>query len=67
MILDPYIMMNTGVVVTHKDCLARFGIGIIEEMCKAHNAELVILNQSDHGANQKEINPYLHSVAHLSL
>ena len=43
------------VVVTHKDRLTRFGIGIIEEMCKAHNAELVILNQSDQGANQKEM------------
>jgi len=35
------------VVVAYPDRLVRFGFEIIEEVCKAHNCELVVLNKED--------------------
>jgi excisionase family DNA binding protein len=35
------------VVVAYPDRLVRFGFEIIEEMCKAHNCEIVVLNNED--------------------
>jgi excisionase family DNA binding protein len=35
------------VVVAYPDILVRFGFEIIEEVCKAHNCELVVLNKED--------------------
>jgi excisionase family DNA binding protein len=35
------------VVVAYPDRLIRFGFEIIEEICKAHNCELVVLNNED--------------------
>ncbi|AAK43270.1 IS607 family transposase [Saccharolobus solfataricus] len=35
------------VVVAYPDRLVRFGFEILEETCKAHNCEIVVLNQED--------------------
>ncbi|MFP3234108.1 MAG: IS607 family transposase [Sulfolobaceae archaeon] len=35
------------VVVAYPDRLVRFGFEILEEVCKAHNCELVVLNKED--------------------
>jgi len=35
------------VVVAYPDRLVRFGFEIIEEVCKAHNCEIVVLNKED--------------------
>ena len=35
------------VVIAYPDRLVRFGFEIIEEICKAHNCELVVLNKED--------------------
>ena len=43
------------VVVNYKDRLARFGTGIIEEMCRMHNVELIVINQSEQLSYEKEL------------
>jgi len=43
------------VVVAYPDRLVRFGFEIIEEVCKAHNCELVVLNKEDKTPEQKLI------------
>ena len=35
------------IVIAYPDRLVRFGFEIIEEICKAHNCELVVLNKED--------------------
>jgi excisionase family DNA binding protein len=35
------------IVVAYPDRLVRFGFEIIEEVCKAHNCEIVVLNKED--------------------
>jgi len=35
------------VVIAYPDRLVRFGFEIIEEICKAHNCEIVVLNKED--------------------
>ena len=35
------------IVIAYSDRLVRFGFEIIEEACKAHNCELVVLNKED--------------------
>jgi predicted site-specific integrase-resolvase len=35
------------IVVAYPDRLIRFGFEIIEEACKAHNCEIVVLNRED--------------------
>jgi excisionase family DNA binding protein len=35
------------VVIAYPDRLVRFGFEIIEEICKAHNCEIVVLNRED--------------------
>ena len=35
------------VVIAYPDRLVRFGFEIIEEVCKAHNCEIVVLNRED--------------------
>ncbi|QPG48960.1 IS607 family transposase [Saccharolobus solfataricus] len=35
------------VVIAYPDRLVRFGFEILEEVCKAHNCEIVVLNQED--------------------
>jgi excisionase family DNA binding protein len=35
------------IVIAYPDRLVRFGFEIIEEVCKAHNCELVVLNKED--------------------
>ena len=44
MILDNEV---AKVVVAYPDRLVRFGLEILEEVCKAHNCEIVILNKED--------------------
>jgi excisionase family DNA binding protein len=41
------------VVVAYPDRLVRFGFEIIEEVCKAHNCELVVLNKEDKTPEQE--------------
>jgi len=43
------------VVVAYPDRLVRFGFEIIEEVCKAHNCELVVLNREDETPEQELI------------
>ncbi|MQL56133.1 IS607 family transposase [Acidianus ambivalens] len=43
------------VVVAYPDRLVRFGFEIIEEVCKAHNCELVVLNNEDKTPEQELI------------
>jgi len=35
------------IVIAYPDRLVRFGFEILEEMCKAHNCELVVLSKED--------------------
>jgi excisionase family DNA binding protein len=42
------------VVIAYPDRLVRFGFEIIEEACKAHNCELVVLNNEDK-TSEKEL------------
>ena len=41
------------VVIAYPDRLVRFGFEIIEEVCKAHNCELVVLNEEDKTPEQE--------------
>jgi len=43
------------VVVAYPDRLVRFGFEIIEEVCKAHNCEIVVLNREDKTPEQELI------------
>jgi len=43
------------VVMAYPDRLVRFGFEIIEEVCKAHNCELVVLNREDETPEQELI------------
>ncbi|BCU70034.1 IS607 family transposase [Stygiolobus caldivivus] len=43
------------VVVAYPDRLVRFGFEIIEEVCKAHNCEIVVLNEEDKTPEQELI------------
>jgi len=41
------------VVIAYPDRLVRFGFEILEEVCKAHNCELVVLNNEDKTPEQE--------------
>jgi len=41
------------VVIAYPDRLVRFGFEIIEEVCKAHNCEIVVLNNEDKTPEQE--------------
>jgi len=43
------------IVIAYPDRLVRFGLEIIEEVCKAHNCELVVLNKEDKTPEQELI------------
>jgi excisionase family DNA binding protein len=43
------------IVIAYPDRLVRFGFEIIEEVCKAHNCELVVLNKEDKTPEQELI------------
>ena len=43
------------VVVAYPDRLVRFGFEILEEVCKAHNCEIVVLNNEDKTPEQELI------------
>ncbi|MQL56079.1 IS607 family transposase [Acidianus ambivalens] len=43
------------VVIAYPETLTRFGFEIIEEVCKAHNCELVVLNNEDKTPEQELI------------
>jgi len=43
------------VVVAYPDRLVRFGFEIVEEVCKAHNCEIVVLNREDETPEQELI------------
>ena len=43
------------VVVAYPDRLVRFGFEVIEEVCKAHNCEIVVLNREDKTPEQELI------------
>jgi predicted site-specific integrase-resolvase len=43
------------VVIAYPDRLVRFGFEIIEEVCKAHNCELVVLNKENKTPEQELI------------
>ncbi|BBD73111.1 IS607 family transposase [Sulfodiicoccus acidiphilus] len=50
MILDNEV---SKVVIAYPDRLVRFGLEIIEEVCKAHNCEIVVLNKEDETPEQE--------------
>jgi len=44
------MMLNnevSKVIIAHPDRLVRFGFEIVEEVCKSHNCEIVVLNRED--------------------
>ena len=41
------------VIIAYPDRLVRFGFEILEEVCKAHNCELVVLNREDKTSEQE--------------
>jgi predicted site-specific integrase-resolvase len=43
------------IVIAYPDRLVRFGFEIIEEICKAHNCEIVVLNKEDKTPEQEVI------------
>jgi len=43
------------IVIAYPDRLVRFGFEIIEEVCKAHNCEIVVLNREDKTPEQELI------------
>ncbi|AWS00135.1 IS607 family transposase [Metallosphaera hakonensis] len=43
------------VVIAYPDRLVRFGFEILEEVCKAHNCEIVVLNEEDKTPEQELI------------
>jgi excisionase family DNA binding protein len=43
------------IVIAYPDRLVRFGFEIIEEVCKAHNCEIVVLNKEDKTPEQEVI------------
>jgi excisionase family DNA binding protein len=43
------------VIIAYPDRLVRFGFEIIEEVCKAHNCEIVVLNKEDKTPEQELI------------
>jgi len=43
------------VLIAHPDRLVKFGFEILEEVCKAHNCELVVLNNEDKTPEQELI------------
>jgi predicted site-specific integrase-resolvase len=43
------------IVIAYPDRLVRFGFEIIEDVCKAHNCELVVLNKEDKTPEQELI------------
>ncbi|MEJ2775659.1 IS607 family transposase [Sulfolobaceae archaeon RB850M] len=43
------------IVIAYPDRLVRFGFEILEEICKAHNCELVVLNKEDKTPEQELI------------
>jgi len=43
------------IVIAYPDRLVRFGFEIIEEVCKAHNCEIVVLNNEDKTPEQEVI------------
>ena len=54
MIIENYLINDdsiTTIVVEHKDRLARFGTGLIEDLLKKQNRSIMVSNEAD---NQKE-------------
>jgi len=43
------------VIIAYPDRLVRFGFEIVEEVCRAHNCELVVLNKEDKTPEQESI------------
>jgi predicted site-specific integrase-resolvase len=41
------------IVVVYPDRLTRFGFKILEEICKAHNCEILVLNKEDKTIEQE--------------
>jgi predicted site-specific integrase-resolvase len=54
------------VVIAYPDRLVRFGFEILEEVCKAHNCELVVLNKEDKTPKQELIEDLVSILASLS-
>ena len=54
------------IVVNYKDRLARFGTGIIEEMCEAHGVEIEVINQSEKISYEKELVDDVLSIINVS-
>jgi len=54
------------VVITYPDRLVRFGFEILEEVCKAHNCEIVVLNNEDKTPEQELIEDLISILASFS-
>jgi len=54
------------VVVAYPDRLVRFGFEIVEEVCKAHNCEIVVLNREDKTPEQELIEDLISTLVSFS-
>jgi excisionase family DNA binding protein len=54
------------VIIAYPDRLVRFGFEVIEEICKAHNCELVVLNKEDKTPEQELIKDLISILASFS-
>jgi predicted site-specific integrase-resolvase len=56
--------VNTLYIV-HKDRLVRFGYELIEQICKIHDVEIEIINQSDRKTDEQEMIDDILSIIHV--
>ena len=53
------------IFIIHKDRLIRFGFELIEEICKIHNTEIVIINSSEDKTDEQEMIEDIMNIIHV--
>ncbi|SFV59965.1 Mobile element protein [hydrothermal vent metagenome] len=53
------------VFIVHKDRLIRFGFELIEEICKIHNTEIVVINSSEDKTDEQEMIEDIMNIIHV--
>ncbi|HHH53096.1 MAG TPA: IS607 family transposase [Bacteroidetes bacterium] len=51
--------------LSFKDRLLRFGYELIEELCKIHNTNIVLIDKSDHKTNEEELVNDILNIIHV--
>ena len=51
--------------ILHKDRLVRFGFELIEEVCKLHNTNIEIINQSEDKTDEQEMIEDIMNIIHV--